>query len=200
MSEAVEMKTRKKAFEKILLQMINAWLDSDLDPHIMAGPPPPPGELCAQIMDLLSLSGISFEEPLSDLRAEAGRIGGLKSGETRRSKTKQNEANSLAVLPEKITPDWVVAQFKHWEQVNAIYRDVAYLEREVRKMSVWLSDNRHKIPKAQRGWTRFVSGWLERGWEQYRRSLTSQKPIEEDFLAYYKRTQESEARGDAGGV
>lgn len=53
-----------------------------------------------------------------------------------------------------------------------------YLDREKVKMEMWLATNQHKKPKTDRGMVKFVTGWLSRGWENYRRGLQSAKPRE----------------------
>jgi hypothetical protein len=61
-----------------------------------------------------------------------------------------------------------------------------YLDREKVKMELWLATNGHKKPKSERGMVRFVTSWLSRGWDQYRRGLQSNKPREkgiEELLA-----------------
>jgi len=69
-----------------------------------------------------------------------------------------------------------------------------YLDREKVKMEMWLATNGHKKPKSDRGMVRFVTGWLSRGWEQYRKSLDSNKPKEKSFAEIWaeeeKRKQE----------
>ena len=61
-----------------------------------------------------------------------------------------------------------------------------YLDREKVKMELWLATNGHKKPKSDRGMVRFVTSWLSRGWDQYRKCLQS-KPKEprgiEELLA-----------------
>jgi hypothetical protein len=61
------------------------------------------------------------------------------------------------------------------EQVLKIYPDKEFVSREKEKMKLWLSTNEKKAPKSKSGWTRFVMGWLERGWERYRKSIGSEK-------------------------
>jgi hypothetical protein len=53
-----------------------------------------------------------------------------------------------------------------------------YLEREKKKMEIWLAANSHKSPKSDRGMIRFVTGWLSRSWDQYRKGLNSNAPKE----------------------
>lgn len=46
-----------------------------------------------------------------------------------------------------------------------------FLELEIKKARNWLLANPHKAPKSQ--WGRFFNGWLDRGWENYRKTLKS---------------------------
>ena len=62
-----------------------------------------------------------------------------------------------------------------------------YIDREKVKMEMWLATNGHKKPKSDRGMVRFVTGWLSRGWDQYRKALQSnsieKKKTFEELLA-----------------
>lgn len=80
-------------------------------------------------------------------------------------------------LPAKIEPQWVRARNQDWGEFLKIYQDPGWMEGEVRKMALWLNANRGKMPRSKSGWHRFTAGWLERGWEKYRRALPS-KPSE----------------------
>lgn len=57
-----------------------------------------------------------------------------------------------------------------------------YLDREKVKMEMWLATNGHKRPKSDRGMVRFVTSWLSRGWDQYRRGLQSNAPKEKSWM------------------
>lgn len=59
---------------------------------------------------------------------------------------------------------------------TVLYPNSEFLKREARKMCKWLLDNKHKTPKSKSGWSRFVNGWLERGWERERKVIQSNKP------------------------
>ena len=80
---------------------------------------------------------------------------------------------SVAVQTEKVSKD----RFKDFfnEKLLNLYPQ-EYIDREKTKMEIWLVSNPQKNPKSQRGWSRFITGWLERGWDNYRKSLQSQKP------------------------
>lgn len=56
-----------------------------------------------------------------------------------------------------------------------------YLDREKVKMEMWLATNGHKRPKSDRGMVRFVTSWLSRGWDQYRKGLQSNSPKEKSW-------------------
>lgn len=53
-----------------------------------------------------------------------------------------------------------------------LYPDRAWIMREILKASNWCVENPHKAPKSRVGV--FLGGWLERGWDRHRKSLTSQ--------------------------
>lgn len=61
------------------------------------------------------------------------------------------------------------------EKIQGIYPDEVFVRREVEKMKVWLGNNPRKLPKSRSGWSRFVMGWLERGWERYRTTIPSNR-------------------------
>ena len=64
------------------------------------------------------------------------------------------------------------------EQIFKIYPDKEFIAKEREKMKLWLSTNQKKSPKSKSGWTRFVMGWLERGWERYRKTINSERAKE----------------------
>lgn len=64
-------------------------------------------------------------------------------------------------------------------RVSSVYPDQEFVNREVNKMKIWLSANSKKIPRSKSGWTRFIMGWLERGWERHRKTIAS-NPIQEE--------------------
>ncbi len=49
-----------------------------------------------------------------------------------------------------------------------------YLDVEFKKARSWILVNPHKAPKSN--WGRFLNSWLNRGWEQYRKTLASNPP------------------------
>lgn len=51
-----------------------------------------------------------------------------------------------------------------------------YLDMEFKKARSWVIANDHKTPKSERGWAKFLNSWLNRGWDQYRKTLESNPP------------------------
>ena len=72
------------------------------------------------------------------------------------------------------------------DRIQRIYPDHEFVNREVEKMKIWLEANSKKMPKSKAGWTRFVMGWLERGWERYRRGIPSAKSGEINWDKIFK--------------
>lgn len=52
-----------------------------------------------------------------------------------------------------------------------IYTDHSWIKLELAKAWAWCKSNPSKAPKSD--WTRFVNGWLSRGWDNYRKTLPS---------------------------
>ena len=108
---------------------------------------------------------------------------------TRQNKTLQNITNnkelSITVsselknsITEPTEEKLIKENFSEFlnQKIEAIYPDKEFVIREKEKMKVWLAANPKKQPKSKSGWTRFVMGWLERGWEQYRKTIATQAP------------------------
>lgn len=51
-----------------------------------------------------------------------------------------------------------------------------YLDLEFKKARSWIIANDHKTPRSERGWATFLNSWLNRGWDQYRKTLQSNPP------------------------
>lgn len=51
-----------------------------------------------------------------------------------------------------------------------------FVKREVEKMRLWLDANPKKSPRSKSGWSRFILGWLERGWDRERKHIPSNTP------------------------
>lgn len=73
-----------------------------------------------------------------------------------------------------------------------------YLDREKIKMELWLANNQHKKPKSDRGMVRFVTSWLSRGWDQYRKGLQSNAPQEKSFAEIW--AEEERKRQEENGT
>lgn len=70
------------------------------------------------------------------------------------------------IMPERLTATTA-------SKLKILYPDAEFLKREFLKMEMWLEVNSRKTPKSKSGWSRFILGWLERGWEPHRKSLSS---------------------------
>jgi len=83
-------------------------------------------------------------------------------------------------------------------KIETLYPDKDFVTREKEKMKVWLAANPKKSPKSKSGWTRFVMGWLERGWEQYRKSIQTEKPKKKTWmdLVDEEEKQKEQGRGE----
>lgn len=57
-----------------------------------------------------------------------------------------------------------------------LYPDIDWVKREILKMIAWLENNPKKRPKSPRGKSGFITSWLARGWEQYRKSIPTVQP------------------------
>lgn len=101
--------------------------------------------------------------------------------------TKQNNTkqNTICVEPKQVlvatpTVDKKDLSFFINQKLLELYPQ-EYLDREKVKMELWLVNNSHKKPKSDRGMIRFVTGWLSRGWDQYRKGLQSSVPKKKTF-------------------
>lgn len=54
---------------------------------------------------------------------------------------------------------------------EALYPVQGYIAREAIKAAQWCERNPRKVPRSKNGWSRFFSGWLERGWEKERKNI-----------------------------
>lgn len=68
----------------------------------------------------------------------------------------------LEIIPEKIRGGW-----------PKLYPDPDYVPREAVKAIGWCATNKTKVPKSVRGWSQFFNGWLERGWDKHRKTISS---------------------------
>ena len=111
------------------------------------------------------------------------------------NRTEQTEQDTVAVNFVSPTPVVVDASppdvfsnlsFKTKERLDALYPDREFVFRESVKMQIWLEANRSKSPKSVRGWSKFVMGWLERGWENYRKTMQSSGVKTDDLAEWAK--------------
>ena len=75
-----------------------------------------------------------------------------------------------------------------------------YLDREKIKMELWIATNGHKKPKSDRGMVRFVTSWLSRGWDQYRKGLQSNAPKEKSFAEIWAEEEEQRKKEQENGA
>lgn len=81
-------------------------------------------------------------------------------------------------------------------KIETLYPDKDFVTREKEKMKVWLAANPKKSPKSKSGWTRFVMGWLERGWEQYRKSIQTEKPKKKNWMEMVEEEERAKQNGE----
>jgi len=100
-------------------------------------------------------------------------------------KIKENnrKEKNISTEPQKavavVTPKILISitENKKVEVTNDLIKSWAdtypkeYLELEIKKARNWLLANPHKMPKSNFG--RFFNSWFDRGWEAYRKNLTS---------------------------
>lgn len=129
-------------------------------------------------------------------KVEAGRRGGVASGETRRSnsdelpeaarsvsKRAEPSSSSSSSLKNELlrnsSPSRKSAPVTHVQEADLLRLEVFesvgdwqdiyskdYVKTEFVKMSIWLKANPKKARKTHRGWVQFVANWLERGWDK----------------------------------
>lgn len=107
------------------------------------------------------------------------------TGHNKTIKDKTNKTNIVCVEPKQVlvatpTVDKKDLSFFINQKLLELYPQ-EYLDREKVKMELWLATNGHKRPKSDRGMVRFVTSWLSRGWDQYRKGLQSNAPKEKSF-------------------
>lgn len=109
---------------------------------------------------------------------------------TRQNKTIQNKTKHISVEPKQVlvaTPTVSKKDISFFinQKLLQLYPQ-EYLDREKIKMEIWLANNQHKNPKSDRGMVRFVTGWLARSWDQYRKGLQSNAPKEKTWQELLK--------------
>lgn len=116
-------------------------------------------------------------------------------GTNPRTKLEQNslEQNSTRQAPiprpERIDAEWIRSLLPkpRWYEIAKLYdNDEAYLEDESRRMAIWLDANRQKALKTPRGWNSFITGWLNRSWDNYSKTREAPK-LKVDHDAMWKR-------------
>lgn len=103
---------------------------------------------------------------------------------------------SVAVVTEKVSKDGFKDFFN--EKLLKLYPQ-DYIDREKIKMELWLTTNPQKNPKSTRGWTRFITGWLERGWDGYRKGLATEKPKKKSWMDLADEREAEEKRMKENG-
>jgi hypothetical protein len=82
---------------------------------------------------------------------------------------KNNQSVSINLLSKEVQISQLLV--KSWADTYP----QEYLELELKKARSWLISNPHKAPKSNFG--RFFNSWFDRGWESYRKTLTSNGTI-----------------------
>lgn len=97
------------------------------------------------------------------------------SAESSAPKVRKTRTRALLRKPFVPTEEGMLSQLPENTvgRLKALYPETSFLQTELSKMLIWLAANSHKTPKSVAGWSRFVSGWLARGWEQHRKTITS---------------------------
>ena len=121
---------------------------------------------------------------------------------TIQNKTIHNRTKQVCVEPKQVlvttpTVDKKDLSFFINQKLLELYPQ-EYLDREKVKMELWLATNGHKRPKSDRGMVRFVTSWLSRGWDQYRRGLQSNAPKEKSFAEIW--AEEERKRQEENGT
>lgn len=61
------------------------------------------------------------------------------------------------------------------DNLKSLYPSAEFIQRELIKMTIWLSANPQKNKKTSKGWSMFVSRWLNKAWPEYQKNLPSNK-------------------------
>lgn len=111
---------------------------------------------------------------------------------SRRDSAAVTPATAAFVLPEAISGEWVRDRLRAaaFDELLKLYVDTVFLETRFRSMAIWLDANRQKAPKSQSGWTRFITGWLRRDWENYRRTLAANPPQQQARIYNFEGKQD----------
>lgn len=123
-----------------------------------------------------------------------------KTNITKQDKTKTFSSELKNSITEATEQTLIKSNFTEFlnNKIETLYPDKDFVTREKEKMKVWLAANPKKSPKSKSGWTRFVMGWLERGWEQYRKSIQTEKPKKKTWmdLVDEEEKQKEQGRGE----
>ncbi len=101
-----------------------------------------------------------------------------------KSRVCSEQTLDAANLPTEIMHDPVVMEFLNKAEIKTssvslwlrtYNHDAAWLKLELLKILGWLDANPQKRPK--KNYARFIGSWLSRGWERYRTTLPSNKPL-----------------------
>lgn len=108
-----------------------------------------------------------------------------KTEQDKTIQTKQNKTKTVCVEPKQVlvaTPTVNKNDLTLFinQKLLELYPQ-EYLDREKVKMELWIANNQHKKPKSDRGMVRFVTSWLSRGWDQYRKGLQTNAPKKKTF-------------------
>lgn len=108
-------------------------------------------------------------------------------------------AGPLPVFQDDADCEKLLEEIKHDTQIRwlKIYPDPGYIKREFIKMADWLDRNPKKRPPTVRGLSSFMTSWLNRGWDSYRKQLPTEqlkhKSLEERLADKARARQNAEA-------
>lgn len=114
-----------------------------------------------------------------------------RQDKTEQDNTKQNTV--CTVLQSKPAPTQVKSDqdlvFILSEKTKTLYAESPeYIPREALKAWAWCENNSRKAPKSLRGWRQFFSGWLERGWDRHRKTLSTSADSGINWKKYEEKT------------
>lgn len=144
-----------------------------------------------------------------EVRSNGIHIKELKNKEVKELKKNINSValkSAALASPTKHRSTFSISNFKDFELIlderakanyAQLYPDFEFLRREFLKMHNWLLANPIKNRKTKRGWTGFVSRWLDRGWPEYQKSLPSNKADQSNVAAAEVRDRISKLFGEA---
>lgn len=101
-------------------------------------------------------------------RNEHGTLEENREEENREEENRDATAGESPVIAE--FPTISQKLFNSWSQT---YQDKAWIDLEIKKAQAWIHANPRKAPKTD--FARFLNNWLSRGWENYRKTLKSER-------------------------